>query len=579
MNRKQRRAAHKQNPPAVSPFPAPNSDLASALLAEALHHQRHQNLDGAMRAYKRLLKLKPDHAQVHNNLGVILQAQGKRSEASAHFARALTLTPQLFDQYDAICAAMQSLLPPLRAAIAHASRAWPARLDVDALFGTAGLAAIADDPLLLCVMQSLPVRDIGLERLLTALRAALLVDALAGKPVDNASLAFCCTLAQQCFINDYVFADTPEEGAQVDQLKATLAAGRELTPTQLAALAMYQPLHTLSDAPALLERDWPACVDDVLTQQLREPEEERRLRASIPRLTPIDNDVSQRVRQQYEENPYPRWIHAATAQVVVTIDEHLRRQFPSAAFRPLNKDGEVDILVAGCGTGRHPIEVARTYKNARVLAIDLSLTSLCYARRRTPADVAERIDYAQADILKLGSLDRRFDVIDTAGVLHHMADWREGWRSLLPLLKPNGLMHLGLYSEKGRSAIVAARNIILARGYGTTPTEIRRCRQDLIDMSHNVTRIADFFSTSECRDLLLHVQEARVTIPEIKTFLTEEGLHFLGFEFERSVQQHLYTLFAQSGWSLTDLDRWHDLESAEPNRFTGMYQFWVQKQR
>ena len=38
--------------------------------------------------------------------------------------------------------------------------------------------------------------------------------------------------------------------------------------------------------------------------------------------------------------------------------------------------------------------------------------------------------------------------------------------------------------------------------------------------------ISDFFTTSECRDLLFHVQEARVTIPMLKAFITSTALHF-----------------------------------------------------
>ena len=43
------------------------------------------------------------------------------------------------------------------------------------------------------------------------------------------------------------------------------------------------------------------------------------IRAAIPRLTPIENDVSLLVTQQYMENPYPRWVKpapAATGRVV-----------------------------------------------------------------------------------------------------------------------------------------------------------------------------------------------------------------------------------------------------------------------
>ena len=92
-------------------------------------------------------------------------------------------------------------------------------------------------------------------------------------------------------------------------------------------------------------------------------------------------------------------------------------------------------------------------------------------------------------------------MIDASGVLHHMADPFAGWRILLSLLRPGGLMHLGFYSELGRRDVVAARAFIAERGYGSTPADIRRCRQDLLDTPlRSVARFIDFFSTSECRD-------------------------------------------------------------------------------
>jgi hypothetical protein len=139
-------------------------------------------------------------------------------------------------------------------------------------------------------------------------------------------------------------------------------------------------------------------------------------------------------------------------------------------------------------------------------------------------------------------------------------------------------MHLGLYSELGRQDVVAARAFIGERGYDATPADIRRCRQDLLQAPmRSLTRFTDFFTTSECRDLLFHVQENRVTIPAIKDFLAANGLRFLGFEFDTPTQQEYRALFSGSGWSPTDLDRWHALETARPQLFSSMYHFWVQK--
>jgi SAM-dependent methyltransferase len=580
MNRKQRRAALKQGPPAGGMRGGPAGDQVGELFAEAVRFQQQNKLNDAARAYKRLLLLQPDHARANNNLGLVLQAQGKLNEASARFAQALTLMPQLFDQFQGVCATLVAVLPPLGEAVRNAMAAWPQRLPADRLLGRSGLAAIAGDPLLLCMLQSVAVRDIALERTLTSLRAALLAGA--ADVVENPLLAFCCALAKQCFINEYVFATTPDEDAQVERLKAAvgdaMVAGATILPMQLAALAMYWPLHALPNAVALLATAWPPALADLLTQQLREPLQERALRASIARLTAIDDEVSLRVQQQYEANPYPRWVHVAGQVVPTTIDQYLHDMFPTAVVTPLSETGTIEVLVAGCGTGWHAVEFAQKFDRVQVLAADLSLSSLSYAKRNTPAALAARIDYAEADILKFGSLGRSFDVIDASGVLHHMADPVQGWRILLTLLRPRGLMHLGFYSEFGRRDVVAARAFIAGRGYGSTPAEIRRCRQDLLDTPlRSVARFNDFFSTSECRDMLFHVQEGRLTIPAIKSFLAEHGLRFLGFEFDAATSQKYRALFANAGWSMTDLDRWHSLETEYPDTFASMYQFWLQK--
>ena len=59
----------------------------------------------------------------------------------------------------------------------------------------------------------------------------------------------------------------------------------------------------------------------------------------------------------------------------------------------------------------------------------------------------------------------------------------------------------------------------------------------------SVARFTDFFSTSECRDLLFHVQESRMTIPAIKDFIDGHGLKFIGFDFDDAAAQKFRALF------------------------------------
>jgi len=554
------------------------------LFGQAVWHQHHGKPNEAVRLYKQVLALKPDHAEACNNLGCVLLAQGKRDAAGACFERALVLVPQLFDDFASVSAMLIAVNPALGEGMTRAAGAWPRRLPARDLLGPAGFEAMCADALLRRVLESTTIRDVNLERLLTSIRLDILrmaSDAAAAGGVEDNVVGFCCALAKQCFINEYVFATTPGEAEQAERLKQklldALTQGANIPASWPAVVAAYFPLHSLPDAQSLLERAWPADLTDVLAQQVREPWEERQYRDLIPRLTGIDDDVSVQVRGQYEENPYPRWVHAASTSASITLDEHLRTQFPTAAFRPLESNSDIDVLVAGCGTGRHPIEVARRYRDARVLAVDLSLTSLCYAKRKTPAALAQRLEYAQADILKLGSIERTFDLIEASGVLHHLANPIAGWRVLLGLLRPGGFMHVGLYSELARRDIVAARAFILEQGYRPTADDIRRCRQDLLDSALNgVAKADDFFSTSECRDLLFHIQERRLTIPQIKSFVSENGLKFIGFEFAPQLMQRYRDIFGGDRF-MRDLDRWHAFETERPDTFAGMYQFWIQK--
>jgi SAM-dependent methyltransferase len=186
------------------------------------------------------------------------------------------------------------------------------------------------------------------------------------------------------------------------------------------------------------------------------------------------------------------------------------------------------------------------------------------------------VEYGQADILKLASLGRRFDVIETVGVLHHLADPAAGWRVLLSLLRPHGLMLVGLYSATARQSLAAARAFIAERGYHATADDIRACRQELIQR-FGMPPFRDFSSTSGCRDLLFNVMEHQFTIPQIKTFLDENRLTFLGFEqlppdLPRQFQQQ----FSDAG-ALRNLDSWHTFEETHPLTFGNMYFFWMQK--
>jgi SAM-dependent methyltransferase len=418
-----------------------------------------------------------------------------------------------------------------------------------------------------------PVADLGLERLLTSVRAVMLTAATAEQALDARQMKFYSAVAQQCFINEYVFslAEGEDEQAQriVASLEKALQSGAPVPAMWPIVVAAYFPLHTLTDADALGTRSWPDGVEDLMIQQVSEPRDEQELRAAIPAITAIDADVSLAVRQQYEENPYPRWVTAGP---------------PAQSVSLVGAPGQtLEILIAGCGTGQYAIEFARDALDARFLAVDLSLASLGYAKRMALKFGLFNIEFAQADSARLTAIGRTFDVIEASGVLHHMADPWQGWRQLLTLLRPGGVMQVGLYSALARQNVVAARDLIAQRDYRPIPQDIRRCREELAaaedgSLLKSLTRWPDFFTMSACRDLLFHTQEHRLTLPQIKAFLAENNLTFAGFVIDEPIERKFAARFPGDA-ALNDLDCWNVYETENPLAFAKMYQFWVQLNR
>src|SRR4029079_18331294 len=168
------------------------------------------------------------------------------------------------------------------------------------------------------------------------------------------------------------------------------------------------------------------------------------------------------------------------------------------------------------------------------------------------------------------------------GGLHHLEDPVAGFRILRSLLRPGGVMRVGLYSEFARRHVVRAREFIAEHGFAQTPEGIRACRAAILARQDDpllarVARGEDFYSLSGCRDLIFHVQEQRFTLPRIAAILHALGLQFIGFEWPDAGTPARYRDRFPDDPALTNLDNWHALETDRPDTFVLMYQFWVRK--
>jgi SAM-dependent methyltransferase len=241
-----------------------------------------------------------------------------------------------------------------------------------------------------------------------------------------------------------------------------------------------------------------------------------------------------------------------------------------------------DLLIAGCGTGYQAAITALRNPGARILAIDLSRTSLAYALRRCRELGIGHVRFAQADIVKLGALPERFDLIECTGVLHHLREPFAGWRVLESLLKPGGVMKVALYSERARQGVVAARELIARHGLGADREGVRAARQLVLAEPEGSPARAvivgkDFYSASGARDLVMHVQEHRFTTAQIGEMLRALGLELLGFEFINPGVPAAYRRRFPDDAPAASLENWGRFEDEHPEVFAGMYQFWAAK--
>ena len=436
------------------------------------------------------------------------------------------------------------------------------------------------------------VVSFSLEQTLSRIRR----DALAAFHADNilplsASIAGLTGLANLQFRHEYVAFASDTENRQAEILEGRIEADLErrvVNAVELALLACYRPLYALQSVQRLDSGSIPPdcqALEGLLRQQVWEPLQERKLAASIPGITPIRHATSIAVSAMYEENPYPRWrnlpIHI---DPIESYAEHLADRLPGVRVPAIPAGGHFDVLIAGCGTGRQPIATATLLPSARIMAVDLSLASLAYAQRKIEEFGLQHIKLAQADILELGTLQRRFPFIECAGVLHHLAEPLEGLRVLSSLLEQGGIIQLALYSRKAREhfGVLRAQRFAKERRYSAAADDIRQLRMALMSPSQDrpddgILKLRDFYFLSQCRDLLLHEMEHCFTPLEIGRLCSDASLDFLGFEEPApGVFEHYSTLFPEDSRRI-NLDNWARMEAAEPGLFIGMYVFSAQK--
>ena len=594
-----------------------NADFPKAQHSLGLALAMQGKLAEAVPRFERAVALKADFSEASNDLARTLYNLDRTDEALRALARAIACngtaeTKGLFVQFlrdrrtipqvdDLQRLLVQALSEPwarpgkvglvaaplikndatLRRYIARAATAWPRRLSGTELWDETGLAALSEHRLLGSLLKSAPVCDVALERFLTNVRFALLEMATTGTAtaVEEKALDFCCSLAQQCFLNEYVYVCTDEESDRARSLHASLtdaiASDAAVPALRLAVAACYSPLHSFPRVAALLEPKLAQGCDRLAAAAGAGT----RGRAAIAAINPgVDADRGRRVGRgaaPIRGKPISALGEVRAPGTAVDHRPVPAQQIPGGAI-PQSRQGE----------RRHPDRRLRHRPAADQQRAEISPGAPARGRPQ-PRSLAYAQRHAAALGLERSTLPRPTSSSWRRPGAPSLSSWRVGccttwptlcrWWSLLSLLRPGGAMAIGLYSELARGGVGATR-VRSQRGYELRPKH-PPCRQDLKGLAGSAriigSRGPSFRSISACRDLLFHVQEHRLTLPQIDSFLSDSGLTFLGFDLGER-QRAGYRAKFPGDPAMTDLGCWDNFERENPDTFVGMYQFWAQ---
>lgn len=556
---------------------------------------------------KQALIIDPKIADGNINLAVILKELGKADEALVYARKEIELYPKKEACYIFLSSLLKecdiSLIPTnqireililllKRVDISHRelfpviNQLIPEKLLSEILNSQENIipsnqfTTIASDQILTCALKLMTFNTFTWEQALTKIRKDLLMNTSKIKrSFKNKLISFTISLGEQCFLNEYIFNQTKKELEAVNRLKE-FCANEMSDEFSIALLSCYIPLYKLVGEIDSLKnyKSKNNSFKELIKLQIENPKSEILAKTNLKSIGNIKDKISKEVRNQYENNPYPRWrytshINTNKLSLSPSINNEIRPN--NILINDLKR--KLKVLIAGCGTGQQILDANR-YGNAEITAIDLSNSSLAYAQRKIKEYGMENVQFIQLDILDLDYLNEKFDIIECCGVLHHMRDPLAGLSSLIRHLSKEGFIKLGLYSELARRDIVQARKIISEDNIPSTEDGIRLFRERVFNGEYpqlvSLYHWSDFFSTSMCKDLCFHIQEHRYTINNIKSLLNLFDLEFLGFVLSNSIKKHYSFTFSEDIKQI-NLDNWIQFEESHQDTFRDMYQFWL----
>tara|TARA_B100001996_G_scaffold204307_1_gene156475 strand:+ start:114 stop:1922 length:1809 start_codon:yes stop_codon:yes gene_type:complete len=429
------------------------------------------------------------------------------------------------------------------------------------------------------------IANLSVENFFTELRSIILKKcANEPKKIDNniELISLLKAISMNCFMTEYSWFQNDEEIEIIEKLYKSITErlknNNKIYICEILILSSYKLLHEFSDLKDYILKIYEKQkeIKETVKAQIIEIDKEIEILESIENITPIENEISLKVQNQYEIYPYPRWSSDFQIYDDASYFHTKKNQFPL-----LEKIDVKKILVAGCGTGQHPISIAAFDKNAEIHAIDLSKKSISYGIRKAEEYGVKNIKWFQADLLELKKFNEKYDAIESCGVLHHMQNPKRGFDILTDMLNPQGIMKIGLYSRAFRDQLKPIKNFIKDNNLKKDINSIRQARKLIMtsDIKGAYFDNHDFYSVSSFIDLFMHEQELDFNILEIEN-LIGKNFKFLGFTFPIAIKEQTFNKYDSifpDNKDRNNLRNWDILETSEKYLFRTMYNFIIQK--
>jgi len=153
---------------------------------------------------------------------------------------------------------------------------------------------------------------------------------------------------------------------------------------------------------------------------------------------------------QDEHNKIKEGINKTFDKVAKNYDKN--EQFIISAkkiveFVPHDKDESFKILDLSTGTGNIAIELAKSYKNATIYAVDISEQMLNIAKDKAKALNIDNITFYKQDVENLTLNNNEFDIVTCGYGLFFYPNMDETYKNICNIIKPNGKFIFSSFTE------------------------------------------------------------------------------------------------------------------------------------